>query len=52
MTKEEKEDTKNIDFPSSYKKIMEGERKLDESKAPEWMDAKINTKEVDISIDG
>ena len=30
---------------------MEGERQLDESKAPEWMDVEIKTKEFNILID-
>jgi hypothetical protein len=42
---------KILDFPSSYNKVVEGEHQLDESKAPEWMDAEIKTKEFDISID-
>jgi hypothetical protein len=30
---------------------MEGECQLDESKAPEWMDVEIKTKEFNILID-
>jgi hypothetical protein len=37
--KEEKEDTNKPDFPPNYQKVIEGECQLDESKAPEWMDA-------------
>jgi hypothetical protein len=37
--KEEKNDTEKHEFPSSYNQLLEGERQLDESKFPEWMDA-------------
>jgi hypothetical protein len=55
VTKEETEEHKHTekpDFPSSYNQVIEGECQLDESKAPDWMDAEIKTKEFDISIDG
>jgi hypothetical protein len=37
--KEDKEDREKPNFPLSYNEVVEGELKLDESKAPEWMDA-------------
>ena len=40
------------DFPPQYLEIKEGKRELNESKAPEWMDAKIKIKEVNIAKDG
>jgi hypothetical protein len=49
--KEEKQYTDKSDFPPNYRKFVEGEHQLHESKAPEWMDMEINTKEFDISID-
>ena len=38
------------DFPTSYIEFNEENRQINEGKARKWMDAKINTKEVDISI--
>ena len=32
-------------------KALEGSRPINETKAPEWLDAKVKTKEVDISTD-
>ena len=40
------------DFPPQYSKIKEGKRDLDETKAPEWKDAKIKTKEINIAKEG
>jgi hypothetical protein len=39
VSKEDKEHRKTFDSPLSYNEVVEGEQKLDESKAPEWMDA-------------
>ena len=39
------------DFPASFSQFKEGIRWINESKAPEWMDAKVKTKEVNISND-
>ena len=39
------------DFPATFSQFKEGSRQINESKAPEWMDAKVKTKEVDISND-
>ena len=40
------------DFPPQYFEIKEGKRDLDKTKAPEWMDAKIKTKEMNIAKEG
>jgi hypothetical protein len=45
------EDQEKIDFPKTYNEVHEGERKLHESKALEWMDSEIKYIEVDISND-
>ena len=39
------------DFPATFSQFKEGSRHINESKAPEWMDAKVKTKEIDISND-
>ena len=39
------------DFPTTFSQFKEGSRQINESKAPKWMDAKVKTKEVDISND-
>ena len=39
------------DFPATFSQFKEGSRPINEAKAPEWLDAKIRTKEVDISND-
>ena len=39
------------DFPASFSQFKEGSRQINERKAAEWMDAKVKTKEVDISND-
>ena len=39
------------DFPATFSQFKEGSRQINESKAPEWMDAKVKTKQVDISND-
>jgi len=38
-------------FPLAYTKFKEEDRKINGSKDPEWMDAKLKIKEVDISYD-
>ena len=38
-------------FPHVFSQFKEGNQKSNESKAPEWMDAKVKIKEVDISND-
>ena len=35
------------DFLASFSQFKEGSRQINESKAPEWMDTKVKTKEVD-----
>ena len=39
------------DFPATFSQFKEGSRQINESKAPEWMDAKVKTKEIKISND-
>ena len=39
------------DFSPSFSQFKEGSQQIKESKAPEWMDAKVKIKEVDISND-
>ena len=39
------------DFPATFTQFKEGSRSINEAKAPEWLDAKVKTKEVDISND-
>jgi hypothetical protein len=46
---EQKEDQDHPNFPKKFTKIEEGECHLNEEKTPKWMDAKIKTKEFDIS---
>ena len=38
-------------FLPTFSQFKEGSRQINESKAPEWMDAKVKTKEIDISND-
>ena len=38
-------------FPTTFSQFKEGTRPTNESKAPEWLDAKVKTKENDISND-
>ena len=39
------------DFPIAFTKIKEGEQKLEETQPPDWMNAEIKTREVEISND-
>ena len=39
------------DFPVTFSQFKEGSRQINESKALDWMDAKVKTKEIDISND-
>ena len=39
------------DFPATFSQFKEGIRPINEAKAPEWLDAKVKTKEFDISND-
>ena len=39
------------DFPATFSQFKEGIRSINEAKAPEWLDAKVKTKEVNISND-
>ena len=48
------EDTDRItaaDFTATFSQFKEGSRPINEAKAPEWLDAKVKTKEFDISKD-
>ena len=38
-------------FPTTFSQFTEGIRSINEAKAPEWLDAKVKTKEVNISND-
>ena len=39
------------DFLATFSQFTEGSWPINEAKAPEWLDAKVKTKEVDISND-
>ena len=39
------------DFPATFSQFKEGIRLINETKAPEWLDAKVKIKEVNISND-
>ena len=39
------------EFPAIFSHFKEGSRQINESKALEWMDGKVKTKEIDISND-
>ena len=39
------------EFKATFSEFKEGSRQINESKAPEMMDAKVKTKEIDISND-
>ena len=39
------------DFPATFSQFKEGIQPINEVKAPKWLDAKIKTREVDISND-
>ena len=50
----DKDDTERMTtagFIATFSQFKEGSRQINESKAPEWMDAKLKTKEIDISND-
>jgi hypothetical protein len=51
VTKAEKDDPEQPNFPESFTKVEEGERHLDEAKPPEWMNVEIKTKEFNILYD-
>ena len=38
-------------FSATFSQFREGSQPINEAKAPEWLDAKVKTKEVDISND-
>ena len=40
-----------VDFLATFSQFKEGSRQNNVSKEPEWMDAKVKTKEIDISND-
>ena len=50
--KEPEEGTHDNDFPKSFTEFKEGERHLEAKPPPEWLDAEIKYREVDISTDG
>ena len=39
------------DFPTTFSQFKEGRQPINEAKAPEWIDAKVKTREFDISND-
>ena len=39
------------DFPATFSQFTEGSQPINKAKAPEWLDEKVKTKEVDISND-
>ena len=50
----DKEDTDIMtasDFLATFSQFKEGRRPINEAKAPEWLDAKVKIREVDISND-
>ena len=50
----DKEETDRMfatNFPATFSQFKEGSRPINESKAPEWLDAKVKTREFDISND-
>ena len=50
----DKEDTDRMitsDFPTIFSQFKEGSRPINEAKASEWLDAKIKTREMDLSND-
>ena len=50
----DKEDTDRMiaaELPTLFSQFKEGNRQINESKALEWVDAKVKTKEVNISND-
>ena len=54
ITTTDKQDTDRmtaVDFPATFSQFTEGSRPINEAKAPEWLDVKVKTKEVDISND-
>ena len=47
----DKQDTERMtaaDFPTTFSQFKEGSRPINEAKAPEWLDAKVKTREFDI----
>ena len=54
VDRSDKEDTDlmtTANFPTIFSQFKEGIRLINEAKAPEWLDAKVKTKEFDISND-
>ena len=49
--KEDNDRMTAADFPTTFSQFKEGSQPINESRAPEWLDAKIKTREVDISND-
>ena len=50
----DKEDTDRMtakDFPTTFSQFKEGIQPINEAKAPKWLDAKVKTREFDISSD-
>ena len=54
VKKTDKQDTDRMtvpNFPATFSQFKEGSQPINEAKAPEWLDAKVKTKEFDISND-
>ena len=49
--KEETDRRTATNFPTTFSQFKEGSRPINEAKAPKWLDAKVKTKEFDISND-
>ena len=49
--KEDNDRMNAADFPGTFSQFKEGSRPINEAKALEWLDAKIKTREVNISND-
>ena len=50
----DKQDTNRMtaaDFPATFSQFKEGIQTINEAKTPEWLDAKVKTREFDISND-
>ena len=50
IDKEDNDRMTATDFPATFSQFKEGSQPINETKALEWLDAKIKTKEVNISV--
>ena len=49
--KEETDRMTAADFPTTFSQFKEGIQPINEAKEPEWLDAKVKTREFNISND-